>query len=314
MLPGVLYRIALMIPTMLIVTVLVFCMTFLLPGDPALSIAGEGATVQQVEDVREQLGLDKPVLEQFASWFGGFVRGDLGTSMFSTRSVSSEILLRVPATLSLAAMALLVAVLISMPSGIWAALHRGRLGDRVATVGSSLGVSIPNFWLGFMLILAFALNLSWFPAGGYEPISEGFVEWLRHLLLPAVTLGAAAAAELTRQLRSSMVGTLEQDFVRTATAKGLSRWDVVGKHALKNAANPYLTMVGTRIASLLGGTIVVESVFNYPGLGSLTVNSVLTRDIPMIQGLTLVAAAAVMVSNLVVDLLYRYFDPRVRAG
>lgn len=305
-------RVLSIVPVLLLVSFLAFGLVLLIPGDPAVTIAGENASPEQVEATRVRLGLDRPMLPRYVEWLGDAVTGDLGTSIFSSRSVTTAIGQALPATLSLTIVALVLAVLIALPAGIIAAVWRGSVADRGFTLGATLGIALPNFWLGLMLILFFALRRSWFPAVGYVPFSRGPGDWLNHLILPGLTLGAAAAAETTRQLRGALVDVMRRDYVRTARAKGLRERTVVLKHALKNAAIPAVTVLGMQVSMLLGGAVVVEQVFGIPGLGQLAVRAVLDRDLPMIQGIVVVSATAVIVVNLIVDMLYGYLNPRLR--
>lgn len=307
-------RILMIFPLLVIVSLIVFTLVLLIPGDPAITISGENATEQQIEDTRERLGLNDPVLVQYGRWAGKAVQGNLGQSLFSSRSVSGAIIERFPVTFSLTLAAMVVALAISIPAGIIAAMKRGRLPDRGATLFASMGIAMPNFWLGILLILAFAIATPIFPAVGYTPLEEGLGAWARSLVLPGIALGMAAAAETTRQLRSSLYDVLQQDYIRTARAKGMGGFKVVGKHALKNAAVPVVTVIGFQVAFLLGGTVIIEQVFGMPGLGGLAISAVLERDIPMIQGIVVVTALIVMLINLLVDLSYAYLDPRVRHG
>lgn len=305
-------RTLMILPLLFMVSLAVFALVHMIPGDPAITISGENATAEQIEATRVRLGLDDPVMTQYERWASSAIQGDLGQSLFSSRSVTGAIVERFPVTFALTAAAMLVALLISIPAGIIAAINRGKAADRGATLFASLGIAMPNFWLGILLILAFALYWPIFPAVGYTRLSEGVGPWARSLVLPGITLGMAAAAETTRQLRSSLYDVIHQDYIRTARAKGMSGLKVIGKHSLKNAAVPVVTVIGFQLAFLLGGTVVVEQVFGLPGLGGLAIRSVLERDIPMIQGIVVVTALIVMLVNLVVDLSYAYLDPRVR--
>ncbi len=313
MLALVVRRLAAMVPLLFIVSLIVFGLVLLIPGDPAITISGPNATDAQIEATRARLGLDDPVITQYWRWASGLVQGDLGTSLFSSRSVTDAIASRFPVTLALTLAAMAVALVISVPAGIIAATRRGSWADRVATLGASLGIAMPSFWLGLILLLIFALNNPWLPPTGYVPINVSVSEWLRHITLPAITLGIAASAQLTRQLRSALYDVLQQDYVRTARAKGMRARLVIGKHALKNAAVPVVTVLGLQVSFLLGGTVITEQIFGIPGLGQLVIGAVLQRDLPMIQGVVVVAALVVMVANLLVDLSYGYFNPKVRA-
>lgn len=307
-------RVLLIVPLLVLVSLGVFTLVLLIPGDPAITLAGENATEAQIEATRDRLGLDDPVLVQYLGWAGSALRGDLGSSLFSNESVTGAILGRFPVTIALTCAAMLVALLIAVPAGIVAAVHRDRWPDRAATLLASVGISLPNFWVGILLIIVLALMFPIFPAVGYSPISEGVGGWVHSLVLPGITLGTAVAAEITRQLRGSLHDVLQQDFIRTARANGLRGPAVIGKHGLKNAAVPVVTVMGFQVGFLLGGSVIVERVFGLPGLGDLAIRSVLQRDIPMIQGIVVVTAVVVMLVNLLVDLSYGYLNPKVRQG
>jgi peptide/nickel transport system permease protein len=300
------------VPVLILVTFVVFGLVLLIPGDPAVTIAGPDATVEQVAAVRERLGLDRPIVIQYWDWLTGAISGDLGTSLFTSRPVATSIGDGLPVTIALAAMALLISLLIAVPTAIVSALRRGTWIDRIGTVGSSLGIALPSFWLGLVFVLIFSLGLGWLPATGYVPIEDDPGEWLAHILLPALTLGIAGAAESARQLRGSIIGVLQQDYIRTARAKGLRSRMVIGKHVMKNAGVPLVTVLGLQITALLGGAVLVEQIFGVPGIGQIAINAVTTRDIPVIQGIVLVAVLVAVVSNLLVDLAYGYLNPKVR--
>jgi peptide/nickel transport system permease protein len=312
MLRFILQRLLALIPLLLIVSLMVFSLVLLIPGDPAYLLAGEDATPEEVEAIREDMGLNRPVLVRYVAWLGAVVQGDLGTSLFSDQPVLDVILERLPVTLSLALAAAGFALVISIPAGLVAGTRPGRLADRVVTVGSSIGLAIPNFWLGLMLVLVLAINNPWFPATGYTPIRDSVVGWWQHIVLPAFTLGLSASAILTRQLRGAMIEVMQQDYVRTARAKGLPYRKVVAKHALKNAAIPMVTIFGLQVNGLLGGTVIIEQIFGMPGIGQLAVASVFTRDLPMIQGVVIMAVFVAVLVNLLVDISYGYFNPKVR--
>lgn len=301
------------IPMLFVMSILVFSLVLVVPGDPALTLAGDNASPEQVERIRASLGLDKPLVQQYLDWLSGAVRGDLGTSLLSSRGVTETIFGKLPVTMSLAVGGILIGLSIGIPAGVLAALKRGKLLDRGATVGASLGMAMPNFWLGLVFVMVFAVYNPWFPASGYVRLSENPFEFARHLFLPALTLGTAAAAEITRQLRGSLSDVLQHDYVRTAEAKGLRRWVVVGKHAAKNASIPVVTVLGLQFSLMLGGTVAVERVFGIPGLGTEVVNSVLGKDLPMIQGIIFFTTLAVVVINLAVDIAYGYLNPKVRS-
>lgn len=294
------------------VSLLVFSFDSLIPGDPAIALAGENATAQDIERTRLVLGLDRPVSERYISWAANAVRGDLGRSLFSTRSVSEEILVRSPVTLSLLVLALVIGVCTGTAAGVLAALNRSTWIDRLLTLVASMGVALPNFWLGMLFVLLLAIHWRLLPATGYTPFTENPWEWLRHLLLPAAALSTGTAAEITRQVRGAVIDILHRDFVRTAVAKGLPRWMVVGKHVLKNTGVTVATVTGIQVSVLLGASVVVEQVFGLPGLGGLIVEAVFSRDLPVVQGIVLVSTVLILLSSLLVDLSYGYFNPKLR--
>lgn len=297
---------------MLVVAVIVFSLLYLSPGDPATVLAGEQATTEEVEQLRVALGLNQPFLTRFLSWFGAVLTGDLGTSIFSGRSVSSLIVQRLEPTIALTLCALTLAVVIALPLGIVAAWRAGRLADRLAMGFAVLGFSVPVFVLSYILILVFSTQLRWLPVQGYTPLSEGLWPFLRHMILPSLSLALVYAALIARITRATMMEVLNQDYIRTARAKGLSMGPVLISHALKNAAIPIVTVIGIGFALLISGVVVTETVFNIPGVGRLTVDAILRRDYPVIQGVVLIFSASYVVVNLLVDLSYGLFDPRVR--
>jgi peptide/nickel transport system permease protein len=307
-------RLLAVIPVMLIVSVLSFALVALVPGDPAATLAGQSATTEQVEAIRVQLGLDQPVLIRYVEWLGHVVTGDLGNSLFSQQPVLTAIGERMPVTLSLAVGALVVALVLGLPAGLYAALHRGRLPDRLISAGAAGSLAFPNYFVGMVLVIVVAVQFGALPATGYTAFATDPGQWLAHLVLPCIALGLVPAAVLARQLRGAMVGVLGQDYMRTAEAKGLGGGQVVLKHALKNAAIAPITAVGTQFALVLGGSVVVEQVFGIAGLGNLVINAVQQRDIPLIQGIVLVAAVLVQAVNILVDLSYGWLNPRVRVG
>jgi peptide/nickel transport system permease protein len=312
MLRFILQRLLAVVPLLLIVSLLVFSLVLLIPGDPAYQLAGEDATPEEVAEIRAAMGLDDPVLVRYARWLGAVLQGDLGTSLFSDQPVLDVIVERLPVTLSLAVSAVGIALLISIPAGLVAGTRPGRPLDRLVTLASSIGLALPNFWLGLMLVLLLAIWNPWFPATGYVALTSDPLGWWQHVLLPAFTLGLSASAILTRQLRGAMIEVMELDYVRTAKAKGLPWRTVVTKHALKNAAIPMVTILGLQVNGLLGGTIIVEQIFGMPGIGQLAVASVFTRDLPMIQGVVIMSVFVAVLVNLVVDISYGYFNPKVR--
>jgi peptide/nickel transport system permease protein len=307
-----LVRLGWAIPTMIVVTLLVFVLLDLAPGDPARLIAGENANEQVVQQIRERLNLDDPLIVRYVDWLSGAVQGDLQTSLVSNQPVTGRIASALPATFSLVGVALVVALTFALVVGTAPVLWRHPLVDRVATVLASLAISVPGFWLGLILASTFAVSLGWLPAIGYEPISSGLWSWLSHLILPAIALAMLTAGELARQLRASLMDAVQSDYALAAYARGISFRRVVLKHGLKNAAIPVVTVLGVRTSQLLGGTVVIESLFVISGVGRLTVNAVFTRDIPIVLGVVLVTTVIVIAVNVMVDLSYAYFNPRAR--
>ncbi len=308
-----LVRLGRMVPLLLLITLGAFSLVLLLPGDPAVTLAGDNPTPDQIERIREVMGLDRPIYAQFADWLGGVVRGDFGESLYSGTGVTDLILQRIPVTAWLTVFAISIAIIVGVPAGIYAAARRGSWIDRALTVFMSVGITIPSFWLGLIFITIFAVNLGVFPAGGYVPISDDAGEWFLRLALPSATLAATPAAELARHTRSAMIGVLEQDYVRTARSKGTHERVVLFKHALKNAASPVVTILSFQIAFLLGGSVIVEQIFGLPGMGSLAIQAVYEKDFPVLQGVVVVAAVIVMIINLLTDALYGWLNPKVRA-
>ncbi|MCL0068358.1 ABC transporter permease [Thermodesulfovibrionales bacterium] len=308
MLTYIIRRIGLMVFIMLGVSVITFSMIHLVPGDPAEVIAteryGEEITAETIEHVRRELGLDQPVYIQYARWLINVLQGDLGYSFRTDRPVLDEILTRLPATLQLALAGMLVALIIAIPVGIVSATRQYSAVDNISMFGALLGVSMPNFWLGLLLIMFFSVHLGWLPVFG-----RGGIE---HLILPAITLGTGMAAITTRLIRSSMLEVLKADYIRTARAKGLKEKVVIYKHALKNAMIPVVTIVGLQFASLLEGAVIVEVIFAWPGIGRLLVDSIFARDFMLIQGCILFIAAMFVLVNLLVDISYAYLDPKIR--
>jgi peptide/nickel transport system permease protein len=297
---------------MAIVAFVVFALLYLTPGDPAAVIAGDIATDEDIRRIHAKLGLDEPFLVQFGRWAWALAHGDLGTSIFTNLPVTQLIGQRVEPTLSLTALTLLVAICVAVPLGVLAAARAGTWLDRGVMAFSVLGFSVPVFVLAYILILTFAIDLDWLPVQGYRAFRDGVWEWLRHLILPSIALGTVYVALITRITRASMLDVLAQDFVRTAQAKGLAPDQVLIGHALKNAAVPIVTIVGIGVALLISGAIVTETVFALPGIGRLTVDAILRRDYPIIQGVTLIFSAVYVLVNLAVDLSYALFDPRIR--
>ena len=312
MLGYILRRLIRSIPVLFGVTLVSFFIMQIVPGDPASIIAGLGATPQEIERVRTELGLDQPMPVQLLNWYRGMARGDLGDSVLLGRSVTRAIVERLPVTLSLSGFALVITLTVGLLSGVFAALRPNTWVDQCLMTVALLGVSLPSFWLGLMLIVVFAVQLDWLPSGGYVALSESFVGWLKSATLPAISLALLQVGLLARITRSTMLEVLEQDYVRTARTKGLPAWSVVGKHAFKNVLIPVVTVVGIIFSLLLSGSVVIETVYSLPGVGRLLASAVLRRDYPVIQGGLLMVAATLMLLNLLVDVLYAYLDPRVR--
>lgn len=312
MLIFVLKRILAAVPVLLIVTVLSFSMIHLIPGDAAVVAAGENASADQVAATRTQLGLDRNIVVQYVSWVGSLATGDFGTSLLSSHRNIDAILEALPVTLSLAFVALSWSLVVGVVAGVLAGLRRGTWIDRTLTGLTTLGISMPSFWLGMILVTLFSLQFRLFPATGYSPLGDGVVSWFSHLALPAFALGTVTAAEIARQARAGVVDVLERDYIRTATAKGLPRWKVVMKHTTKNAAVPVVTVFGLQTAALIGGAVIVEQVFGMPGLGSVALKAILERDFPVIQAFVVVITLFVLIVNLLVDVSYAYFNPKAR--
>ena len=305
-------RISATVPVILVVAFFVFSLLYLAPGDPAAVIAGDSATPEQVAALREKLGLEKPVVTQFAIWLGGVLRGDLGESYFFRKPVAELIAQRLEPTLALGLAALSIAVSVAVPLGVVAAFRQGTWIDRAVMGLSVAGFSMPVFVLGYLLVWIFSVQLEWLPVQGYARIADGLGPFLERLLLPAVTLALVYVALVARITRTSVLEVLNEDYVRTARAKGLRERDVLTRHALRNAAVPILTVVGIGLAVLIGGAVVTESVFAIPGLGRLTVEAVLSRDFPVIQALILLFATGYVFVNLAIDIGYAVLDPRIR--
>ncbi len=312
MLSYLIRRVLATIPVIGMVAFFVFSLLYLTPGDPAAVIAGDIATNEDIERIRQKLGLDQPFLTRFGTWTWGVLQGDLGISIFTNLPVTQLIGQRVEPTLSLAICTLIVAVLVAVPLGVVGAWKAGKLIDRFVMLFSVLGFSIPVFVLAYLLIYVFAIQLDWLPVQGYVPIREGFWPWLRQLILPSIALGTIYIALIARITRATMLDILAQDYVRTAHAKGLAPSAVLMQHALKNAAVPIVTIIGIGIALLISGVVVTESVFAIPGIGRLTVDAILRRDYPVIQGVILLFSVIYVAVNLLVDLSYRLFDPRIQ--
>lgn len=307
-------RLFLMIPVLLIVAVIIFALVHITPGDPAAVMAGEEATASQVEEMRERLGLNEPIYVQFVNWFVDALRLDFGDSIFLRQPVTDAMLERVQPTFLLTLYAMTLAVLISVPAGVIAAVKRNSLIDRLLMVMSISGAAVPSFFFGIVLILLFAVVLGWLPSGGYVNIGDDPVQHFKRMILPTFALGFSTAGLLSRMVRSTMLDVLKEDYVRTAYAKGLPNRHVILVHALRNALIPAMTVLGISLAGLLGGSVVIETVFSLPGMGRLVVQSISRRDFPVIQGVVLITAVIELAVMLLIDILYVYVDPRVRYG
>lgn len=305
-------RLLALVPLLFIVSVLTFSFTSLLPSDPVDLILGDTGTQEQHAMLRERLGLDQPLHVRYVQWLGRALQGDLGTSFFNSVSVMGAVMQRLPVTLSLTAVSAVIAIVLGVAAGVAAALRPRSWVDRFATIGATFGQAVPNFWFGLILVAIFAVHLRWFPATGFTPISASPWEWLRSVILPSIALGTSSSAAIARQVRSAMVGVLQQDYVRAARAQGLSTRRVIFRHALTNAMVPVVAVLSFQITVLLGGALIVEQVFAINGLGTLAIGAVRQQDIPMIQGLVLVMVALVVVVQLVTDVIYGLLNPKAR--
>lgn len=306
------YRLMSAIPILLIVSLVSFLIIFLVPGDPASEIAGPGATADEVARIRQSLGLDQHVGIQMLTWYRRLLQGDLGQSILLNRSVATAILERAPVTLSLALLALTISVSLALVLGVVAAVKQNTWVDQSAMTMALLGLSLPDFWVGLVMIYLFAVLLGWFPTGGYVELTKGVGPWLRSLIMPAAALGLAQLGLLARITRAAMLEVLRQDYVRTARAKGVPERRVINTHALANTLIPVVTVIGIMVGILLGGAVVVESVFALPGVGRLIIGAIQRRDYPVIQGGLLLTASIYVFVNILVDVLYAWLDPRVR--
>jgi peptide/nickel transport system permease protein len=300
------------IPVMMVVAVVVFSLIHIAPGDPAAIIAGDNVTPKQIAEIRARLGLDEPLWRQFALWITNLAQGDLGTSIFSRRPVTELIAQRAEPTIALTTTTLIVAISIALTAGVLAAWKVGTWIDRGVMLFAVMGFSVPVFVVGYGLVYLFSMQLKWLPVQGYAPIADGIVPFIRHLILPSIALGLAYVALIARITRTSMLEVLSEDYIRTADAKGVATRPKLIRHALKNAAVPIATVIGIGVALLIGGVVITESVFNIPGIGRLTVDAILKRDYPIIQGIILIFSAAYVLINLFVDLSYTFLDPRIR--
>jgi peptide/nickel transport system permease protein len=308
-------RIASAAPVLFIVSLGVFLLMQLVPGDPAVTLAGGAeATPERIEEVRDELNLDAPVIQQYGNWLVDAVRGDFGESLVTGKSVRSELAFRLPTTFGLALAAGFVALLVGGTLGLLSGLNPGKNIDRFGRLVASIGVSIPSFWLGPLLVIVFAVQRRWLPPSGFVAFRESPMEWLRHIALPAVTLGMYLAAAMGRQLRAALIDVLDSNYVRTLWAKGATQRLVLVKHALRNAAIPAITVFGLQFANLIGGTVIVEQIFGIPGLGDYLLRSILASDIPVIQGATMLFVVTQVVISLLVDVSYGALNPKVRVA
>ncbi len=312
MLEYLLKRLLSLIPVLFVVSIAIFLIIHITPGDPASTILGLEATQEEIDELNESMGFNEPIHKQYLDWVGNLLKGDLGNSIFMKQPVSQAIKEHFPPTLSLAIIAQFIAIILAIPFGIIAAYKRGSIIDTALMSVSLLGMAIPGFLLGLFLMLFFSVRLELLPVAGYRPLSMGLWNHLRYLILPSISLGTVQAALITRMTRSSMLDVLYLNYIKTARSKGIKEITVLLKHALKNAALPILTIIGQSFGSLVTGAVVIESLFNIPGIGQLIMNSIVRRDIAVIQGVVLFVTLIYVLVNLVVDLLYGVFDPRIR--
>ncbi|MEJ5021076.1 ABC transporter permease [Ochrobactrum vermis] len=305
-------RILALVPVLLLVSIFVFLLLRLTPGDPAAILAGDAATTEQLDRIREAMGLNEPILTQYFTWMGKILQGDLGVSLISGVPVLDMVSQRIGPTISIAVLTIIIAVLVAIPMGVVAAWRHRSWIDYLVMSFSVLGFSVPVFLVGYVLLLIFSVNLGWLPVQGFKPISSGFGSFMERAILPAVTLASIYIALIARMTRAAMLDVLGEDYIRTARAKGVSDRRLLFVHALKNAAVPVVTIVGTGFALLISGVVVTESIFNIPGIGRLTVDAVLARDYPVIQAMILLTSALYVFVNLLIDLSYTLFDPRIR--
>ncbi|WP_242888640.1 ABC transporter permease [Actinomadura litoris] len=307
-------RLLAMVPMLLIVSFLIYSLIALVPGGPEVALAGNNPTPERIAAIREQLGLDKSFMSQYWSWLTGALHGDLGKSFVDGQSVRSAVASGFPVTLSLVVLTLAIAAVLGLALGLAAGLRPGTWADRISTVTASAFMSLPYFWVGMMLVLVFAIQMRTLPAVGYVPLTESPLEWFQHLILPAFSLATVPTAVVARQTRASVTSVMQEDFIRTARAKGLHPSRLVVKHVLKNAAVPVVTAFGVEANRLIGATVVIEQLFALPGVGKLAYFSVFSRDFPMVQGILLITAILIMLINLAVDLSYGYFNPKVKVS
>lgn len=311
MLRFITFRLLSLIPVLLVISIIVFLILYLIPGDPAMVILGDNASPESIAQIQEQLGLDKPLLNRYFTWIGNIFQGDLGQSYFLNQSVLQAIMEHLGPTLSLAILAEIFAVIIAIPLGIWAASKRNGFADKLLTIFSLFGIAVPGFLLSLVLVFIFAVNWAVLPVAGYFPISEGFFQHLKFLILPAISLSVVQASLIARITRTSMLDVLNEPYIKTAISKGLFSSKILYKHVLRNSFVPILTVIGGSFGTLVAGAAVIETIFNIPGIGQMVVQSVTRRDYPLIQGIILFIAVFYVFINLIVDILYAKIDPRV---
>ena len=302
------------IPVLLMVSIIVFLLIHLMPGDPALVMLGEEATPEMIEDLREELGLNQPLHLQYLSWLRKVLAGDFGRSILTKQPVVEALIHRLPITIELILLAFLISLLISLPIAVASAVRPNSWIDILGNALATTGISMPSFWLGILLIFLFAIKLRVLPASGFVAVRESLLLNLKHMILPALTLGMWLSASVMRMTRSGMIEVLKQPYIRTARSKGLSEWTVLWRHALKNAFIPVVTILGLQLGRLIGGAVVTETIFAIPGVGQLAVKSIFMRDFPPVQAIVLVMAISMLLSSLVVEIIYSYLDPRIRLG
>lgn len=307
-------RVLVAMPLLVLISIGAFSLQLMLPGDPASALAGVDATNEQIEAAREELHLDDPAAVRYVRWVGDIVTGDFGHSLKTRLPVADELQRRLPVTFTLAGLALTLALLVGVPLGLAQGVTAGRNVDRLLGVLVSLMVAVPAFWIATLVVSLFAVNLGWLPSGGYEGFGESPLQWAKHLVLPVFTLSIFLTGEIARQLRTGLITVLGQDYIRSGRARGLSDARVIGKHALRNAAMPALTIVGIRVGHLLAGSIIIEQIFRIPGIGIYTLTAIQNRDFPVIQGVVLTAGVIVVVVSLFIDIAYAALNPKVRVS
>lgn len=307
-------RVLITVPLVILLSIGAFSLQLMLPGDPASALAGVDATPEQIEAARQELRLDDPAPVRYLRWVGDAVTGDFGKSLKTRLPVADELQRRLPVTFTVAGLALLPAMLVGVPLGVLQGVTAGRAPDRLAGVLVSLMVSVPAFWIATLLVSFFAVRLGWLPSGGYTSLSESPGDWLKHLILPVVTMSIFVTGEMARQLRAGLITALDKDYVRAGRARGLTDARVIGKHALRNAAMPALTIIGIRIGHLLAGSIIIEQIFRIPGVGTYTLTAIQNRDFPVIQGVVLTAGLIVVAVSFVIDIAYAALNPKVRVA